>query len=190
MKGKRISQTNVFAKECIVLALLKLIYIKPLSSITISELCEKAGVSRMTFYRNYESKEDIFKKRLCEIFEEYKKDSARNEEGGIFYDIPHLIHYFNYLYKYRDFMDGLLYCGYGIFFFNMLGAYMNEKWSHRANRFVLASFAGSLYSMFTLWGTGQYCDDAETLAHELMVIYSGCETGISDTPETDKRPVP
>lgn len=59
MKGKRISQTNVFAKECIVLALLKLIYIKPLSSITVSELCEKGGVSRMTFYRNYDSKEDI-----------------------------------------------------------------------------------------------------------------------------------
>lgn len=55
MKAKKISSTNLFAKECIVSALIQLIYAKPLSSITISELCQKAGVSRMTFYRNYKS---------------------------------------------------------------------------------------------------------------------------------------
>ena len=62
MGEKRISTTNIFAKECIVSALLQLTDLKPLSSVTISELCQKAGVSRMTFYRNYASVEDIFYK--------------------------------------------------------------------------------------------------------------------------------
>lgn len=175
MKNKKISQTNLFAKECIVSALLNLIYTKPLSSITVSELCEKAGVSRITFYRNYESKEDIFKKKLGEIFDEYKKDSVFNGENGIFYDTPHLVHYFNYLYKYKDFLAGLLYCGYGIYFFNMLCTYVNEKWGYSANQYILAAFSGSLYSMFTLWASEQYKNDAETLAKELTAIYLGCE---------------
>ena len=48
MEKNRVSQANIIAKECIVSALLKLIYEKPLSTITISELTKKAGVSRMT----------------------------------------------------------------------------------------------------------------------------------------------
>ena len=60
MAKKRISYTNFLSKECIVSAILQLINDKPLSSISVSELCSKAGVSRMTFYRNYDSIEDIF----------------------------------------------------------------------------------------------------------------------------------
>lgn len=81
MSDKKISTTNIFAKECIVSALLQLTDIKPLSSVTISELCKKAGVSRMTFYRNYASVEDIFTKRLAEIFQQYKKESAASNTG-------------------------------------------------------------------------------------------------------------
>lgn len=68
MEKNRVSQANIIAKECIVSALLKLIYEKPLSTITISELTKKAGVSRMTFYRNYDSKEEVFIGHLDEIF--------------------------------------------------------------------------------------------------------------------------
>lgn len=40
-------------------ALLSLLVKKPLQDITICELCKKADVSRRTFYRNFESKEDV-----------------------------------------------------------------------------------------------------------------------------------
>ena len=76
MENRRVSSSNIFAKECIVSALLQLIEKKPLSTITISELCQKAGVSRMTFYRNYGSKEDVFDKNLKDIFEKYKRDDT------------------------------------------------------------------------------------------------------------------
>ncbi len=75
MERKAKSSSNLFVKECIVSALLRLIYEKPLSVITISELCSRAGVSRMAFYRNYTSKEDIFAKELGELFEKFSKCS-------------------------------------------------------------------------------------------------------------------
>ena len=50
---------NQLARECIVTALLQLLKEKPLSALSISEITSRAGVSRMTYYRNYKSKEDI-----------------------------------------------------------------------------------------------------------------------------------
>jgi Transcriptional regulator len=174
MSSQKINSSNIFAKECVVSALLSLIYQKPLSSITISELCKKAGVSRMTFYRNYDSKEDIFKKHLAEIFEEYKKDSTSFTGNVIFYDIPHMVQYFNYLYKYKDFLAGLIHCGYGMYFFNTLAEYVNSVWIDKADIYVLTSFSGSLYSLFCLWAGNQYKEDVSVLANKLSSIYAGC----------------
>ena len=66
MKAKR-NQANVLAKECMVSALMQLLETKPLSAISVTELTEKAGVSRMTYYRNYQSKEEIFQDYLDDI---------------------------------------------------------------------------------------------------------------------------
>ena len=48
-----------FASECLTGALLKLIKTKRLDKISVTELCEKAGVSRVTYYRNFSSVESI-----------------------------------------------------------------------------------------------------------------------------------
>ncbi len=48
-------------KECLQLALVDLMAEKPFEKITVTELVLKSGVSRQSFYRNYESKEDILK---------------------------------------------------------------------------------------------------------------------------------
>ncbi|MGN0319358.1 MAG: TetR/AcrR family transcriptional regulator [Lachnospira sp.] len=176
MKEKRISQSNILVKECIVEALLQLLYSKPLSSITISELCDKAGVSRMSFYRNYESKEEIFVKRLEEIFDEYKKESD-DTASGIFYDEAHMQHYLEYLYKYKDFLKGLVYCGFGNIFLEMTNDYICNKWNGVADRYTLSAFAGALYNTFNRWSTEKYAVNPTELAHNLARIFDGCEKG-------------
>ena len=174
MKEKRVSQSNVLVKECIVTALLKL---------TISELCEKAGVSRMSFYRNYESKEEIFKKRLEEIFEEYRKDSESWHERcgsaykdiGIFYDEKHMTHYLEYLLKYKEFMKGLVYCGFGNIFLEMINDYMCDLWGDAADKYTLYAFSGALYNTFNLWSQQGYKEDGKKLAMNLARMFAGSE---------------
>lgn len=56
-------QRNTFARECMFLALKRLLKQKPFEEITVSELIKVAGVSRTTFYRNYHS--------LAGILEDY-----------------------------------------------------------------------------------------------------------------------
>ena len=53
-----------FAKECLYLSLLRLLEKKSFRDITVTELCEKAGLSRMAFYRNYSIIEDILEEHI------------------------------------------------------------------------------------------------------------------------------
>lgn len=61
------NESNKLAKECIVTALIELMKVRDFHSITITDLTKKAGVSRMAYYRNYTSKEDILNKFIDEV---------------------------------------------------------------------------------------------------------------------------
>lgn len=63
-------ESNRLTRESLEISLLQLLEKKELAKITISELVNRAGVSRASFYRNYNSKEEIlesFSARLCII---------------------------------------------------------------------------------------------------------------------------
>ena len=55
----RINPKNIVVKESITQALLILMENKDFEKITITDIVNKAGVVRMSFYRNYTSKEDV-----------------------------------------------------------------------------------------------------------------------------------
>ena len=58
--------TNLFVRDCITKALFKLMKSKDYQEITVSALVRTAGVSRNSFYRNYQSIEDILWQYLIE----------------------------------------------------------------------------------------------------------------------------
>ena len=53
------NEANRITRESICTALLELLKTNEFKKISISELVRKAGVSRQSFYRNYNTKEDI-----------------------------------------------------------------------------------------------------------------------------------
>ena len=71
---------NTMTRECIFSALLILMEKKPYEEITITDITKKAGVSRMSYYRLYESKDDILEQRFREI---YKEGMERMQEAQI-----------------------------------------------------------------------------------------------------------
>ena len=89
---------NAYVIEHINEALLGLLKEKSLNEISISEICETAGVGRMSFYRNYESKEDVIKKQLLQLIQEWEKDYEGKNDSTYFSDTV-LRHY----YKHKDF---------------------------------------------------------------------------------------
>lgn len=125
----------------------------------------------MTFYRNYNSKEEVFTKELSEIIEAYKNDDLPDSGENIFYDVPHILHYFTYLSNYKDFFDGLVYCGFGTYFLEMMNVYLCEKWSPVADKYTLYAFAGALYNTFHLWSSEGYETAPMELASHLSKMF-------------------
>ena len=64
---KHSEEINKLVVESLQGALLQLIGKLPYERITVTELCRKAGVSRMAFYGNFSSKDDIFKRIVSDL---------------------------------------------------------------------------------------------------------------------------
>lgn len=63
------TQKHTMTRECIYTALQLLMRQKPYEEITITDIAKKAGVSRMSYYRIYKSKDDIIIQYFNDIFE-------------------------------------------------------------------------------------------------------------------------
>ena len=64
---KHSEEINKLVVESLQGALLQLIGKLPYERITVTELCKKAGVSRMAFYGNFSCKDDIFKRIVSDL---------------------------------------------------------------------------------------------------------------------------
>ena len=59
---------NETVREALGIALLQLMETKPIQTITVSEMAEVAGVSRSSFYRNFESREALLQDYIASLY--------------------------------------------------------------------------------------------------------------------------
>lgn len=64
--GERANPISIRSKRRITEALLELMKVTPFSKITIKDIVDRAGLTRQTFYHNFETKEDVL---LCQLDE-------------------------------------------------------------------------------------------------------------------------
>ncbi len=80
-------ESNQLTRESIETALLFLLEKKELAQISISELVQKAGVSRNAFYRNYKSKEEIlemaYERTSHALMAKWKSLQAKVQKNGV-----------------------------------------------------------------------------------------------------------
>ena len=73
MYRKQTNKTALQSQRLITDALLELMQDQSFTRITITQICDHAGVGRKTFYRNFELKEDVIAFRLDELCAVYEK---------------------------------------------------------------------------------------------------------------------
>ena len=84
MKIKRESLVGDYVTD----ALLYLMEEKDYNGISITEICEKAGVTRVSFYRHFKSKEDVLKQRVTDITDSFLAVSGisyKNESTEVYF---------------------------------------------------------------------------------------------------------
>ena len=169
---KRISQTNIQVKQDMYKALLRLIENKPFSSIAVSDITSEAGVSRMSFYRNYNAIEDILTEHLEEVVEEYRAKELEEPDTGsekVFYDKKYMLCCFRFFYLHREFIDALITAGMGDLFLAKITEHLVRKWvdkekETREETLRISAFSGAIYNMYREWSKGDFLELPEDVA--------------------------
>lgn len=91
----RKNSANLIVRESITHALFKLMKKKKLRDITVSELVQTAGVSRNSFYRNYESMEDIIRQYLRDETAKWWNSFPEKPPKHVFTEIFHFLYAMN-----------------------------------------------------------------------------------------------
>lgn len=172
MTKKRLSQTNKKVKQDMYKALLKLMEEKSLSAISVSDITTTAKVSRMAFYRNYHTIEEILIEHLEEIVEEYKTEDIITENKEEFYEKKYILHCFQFFYVHREFIDSLLSSGMGDLFLAKISEYLIQKWTDsndktREKALKISAYAGSIYNMYREWSKEYFRESPEEISNIL-----------------------
>lgn len=101
MKKETTNITALRSKTLITESLLKLMEEKDFNKITITEIIKNADLTRQTFYRNFDSKEDILYEYVNKLFESCFNEIEKIPEKNI---RMILITYFQYWHKNKDFL--------------------------------------------------------------------------------------
>lgn len=90
---------NTVVRRSLAIALLKFMESTPFADISVTELTQKAGVSRMGYYRNYDSKLALLKDYLAQIEDDFSFIDLTAASEGEFYAFLRQV--FDYLSKFE-----------------------------------------------------------------------------------------
>lgn len=165
---KRENPMAVRSKNALSQVLLKLMMYKPFAEITISDLTSRAGLSRQTFYTNFQRKEDILVYLLHGLYQRYldKITAARPVPDNL------LIDYFIFWGDSRDFLSLLFRQNMGYLFQDANRAFFVEDTGILDDMFkcepwqlpyIKASLAGITYELLNMWITRDQGLSVDTL---------------------------
>lgn len=146
-------EANKRVKESISTALLHLLNEKSISQISISEIITKAGVARVSFYRNYSSKEDVITTLIDDVLENFRETIQPDENN--FYTYENVYKSFEYFSQYAPQVLDLHRFGYGSILLEMLNHFHEEvagTMTYKSiERYQLYIYIGSLYNTAMVW---------------------------------------
>lgn len=158
------------SKKLIQLAIYELLLKKDFDNISIKEICEKAGVSRMSFYRYYSTKEDIFIVFCDETFDAFFQEISHSPTLTM---KDMFIMFFANLKKYHREIDMLKKSQRDTILlaqFEQYSSYIASKMnlSNILNPFDIPFFSGGLFNVVIRWSNRNYIDTPEDMANAMM----------------------
>ena len=164
------------SKVLIAMAIYQLMYRLPYNKITVKLICEKAGVTRMSFYRYYDTKEDIFINYSDERFADFYDLYMDGKDITIASFTQNVIHYFK---KYSrqikvlekaDKMSILItqFERYASYLMNHVKSMSNFKL--KDNQLAVPYFAGGLFNVLVYWSKHNFKQSEEDMAKMLSEL--------------------
>jgi len=159
-------QSEKYVDKYITEALFNLMKKKDFNSISITEICNKAGTGRMSFYRNFDSKEDIIKKWITNTTDNFLNESDISYKNDTTKD--YFIKLFSHLEKYKS----EAYLIYKANLFNLLKNEFDNKLInlHQKEYENYKSYfiAGGIFNVYYFWLINGSKENPEELANKMV----------------------
>lgn len=166
-------EANLRVKNSITRALFCLMREKSFADITITELIRTAGVARVSFYRNYDSKEDVLVTLIEDVLEQFRSEIEWNEND--YYTFQNVYRSFSCFKEYRDAVLDLYRFGYGSILLEKLNRFHEEVAgtmpAGSVERYKLYMYTGALFNTAIMWLQNDTREDVESIAAVFCSMY-------------------
>lgn len=167
-------EANIRVKNNITDALFTLMHEKSFSEISITEIIKKAKVARASYYRNYESKEDVLFTLIEDILADFK--AKADYELTDYFSYHHALRCFQYFQYYKNYVLDLYQSGFASCLLEKLNQF------HEINagimpasslaRYQLYMYIGALFNTAIIWLENDTKESAEDIARTFC-LYIG-----------------
>lgn len=159
-------QAEKYVDEYITNALFTLMKRKKYDDISITEITNKAGVGRVSFYRNFNSKEDIIKNWIENTTNNFLKSSDINFKKDSTKD--YFIKLFNHLEKYKEesfliYKANLIHLLKSVFENKLLSIHQKEYDNYKSY-----FLAGGIFNVYYFWLINGCKESSEEIADKLV----------------------
>lgn len=159
---------TAYTIEHITEALFRLLKEKPISEISINELCTQASVGRASFYRYFTGREDVLKKWLDKVTDEFVSASAISleKDSSIEFFTKLLAH----MMQYREVCSILYDAGLTQLLKDEFDRRFLLSYQETYGRFKAYFLSGGIFNIILLWLTGGCRETPEEIAGKLGEI--------------------
>lgn len=163
------SQKSRFNRMCIAEAIIELMKTEELKKIKISTVVKKAGVSRTTFYKHFNSLEEVLDDYMNEIVAEYNIERAKNAEIKSLYDYKNILLTIYFFDQYADFFKTVTKQGFYSLLIDAINSFMTKNiYFDKNDLYELYCYSGGLLNIFIKWEENGKKEKPEEIA---QIVY-------------------
>lgn len=158
-------KNNKIVAESITIALIQLMKKKEFHDISITELTKRAGVGRVSFYRNFEDKTDVLRKYLNNIQYEFMLSRESNRHNSDFTE--YITDLFAHLYNYKELALLLLKANMFYLVKEQFDYVFDKLKTTSEEEAALFFLSGGLYNAFYYWTSHDFTDSPKEIAKKI-----------------------
>ena len=166
---------NAYVRSCLLHALLALMNEKTFQEISICDITRRANVSRMAYYRNYSSKEEILTSHLEDVVRQYAQFTQPKATDELRINKKNIVRLFEFCKEQQEFIQECDNAGLGYLFLDAFTAYLLRYFMRegegKKREYILNAYASALYSTIVKWLRNGARETTEQMAEMLYRIY-------------------
>ncbi|MCQ2507731.1 MAG: TetR/AcrR family transcriptional regulator [Dorea sp.] len=162
-----------FTRKCIAEAIVILLQGTPFEKLRVSAIIKKAGISRMTFYKYYDSPKAALIDYLQIMISEYVEEDQYEHTREVYRSYEHILYSIQFFDRYANFFLTLSRNGLHYILLDGINQFMTSHVEIRdaITIYEIYAYAGGLLNTFLLWEESEKRDSAEEVAKHLFALY-------------------